>query len=110
MTPVVRLLEFGLLAWFGALALLVVIRILRDEIPAGGMLVSAPDKESVDPERVVAVAIVPAVLAFYTIHAMNTGLVKTSTGFSMPDLPEALVSLLTGGNGLYLAGKIVRRS
>jgi len=41
---------------------------------------------------------------------MNTGLVKTSAGWSMPDLPEGLVSLLTGGNGLYLAGKIARRS
>jgi hypothetical protein len=110
MTPVVRLLEAGLLAWFGAFALLVIIRVLRDGMAPGGMLVSDPDKRSVDPERVVALAIVPAVLAFYTIPAMNTGLVKTSTGWSMPDLPEGLVSLLTGGNGLYLAGKIARRS
>ena len=80
MTPVVRLLEVGLLAWFGALALLVVIRILRDEVPAGGMLVSASDRDSVDPERVVTMTVVPAVFAFYTIHAIDIGLVKTSTG------------------------------
>ena len=59
------------------------------------MLVSNPDKDSVDPSGAIAMAIV-AVLAFYTIHAMNTGFVKTSTGWSMPDLPEGLVSLLTG--------------
>lgn len=109
MTPVVRLLEAGLLAWFGAFALLVIVRVLRGRMATGGMLVSNPDKHTVDPERVVAMAIVPAVLAFYTIHAMNTGLVPTSTGWSMPDLPEGLVSLLSGGNGLYLAGKIARR-
>ena len=51
MTPVVRLLEAGLLAWFGALALLVIIRVLRDGMATGGMLVSNPDKDSVDPER-----------------------------------------------------------
>jgi len=110
MTPAVKLLEAGLLAWFGALALLVIVRALRDGVASGGMLVSDPDKDSVDPERVVAMTIVPAVLAFYTIHAMNTGIVKTSTGWSMPDLPEGIISLLTGGNALYLAGKIARRS
>ena len=78
MTPVVRLLEAGLLAWFGAFALLVIIRVLRDGMATGGMLVSNPDKDGVDPERVVAMAIVPAVLAFYTIHAMNTA--RSPTG------------------------------
>ncbi len=109
MTPVVRFLEFGLLAWFGALAMLVMVRVLTDDIANSGMLVPDTGNDNVAPERVLAMAIVPAVLAFYTIDAMNTGIVKTATGFSMPDLPESIVSLLTGGNGLYLAGKIARR-
>ena len=103
----VKLLTFGLIAWFAALALLVLIRVLRGDIASSGMLVTNPGSDGVDPERVLAMAVVPAVLAFYTIHALNTG---TPTGLSMPDLPEGLVSLLTGGNGLYLAGKIARRS
>ena len=28
----------------------------------------------------------------------------------MPDVPEYLLTILTGGNGLYLAGKISRRT
>lgn len=112
MTPIGKCLAFGLLAWFGAMLLLVLIRVLRDDIASSGMLVSDPSRDdSVDPERVAAAAIVPAVLAAYTIHALNTGIVVTPTGsMSMPDLPENLVTLLTGGNGLYLAGKIARRS
>jgi hypothetical protein len=111
MTLVGKLIATGLLAWFGALALLVTVRLLRGDIFASGMLTT--DKagdNAVDPERVVAMAVVPAVLAAYIIHALNTGVVTTPAGlYSMPDLSENLVTLLTGGNGLYLAGKIARR-
>ena len=104
-----KLLAFGLIAWFAALALLVMVRILRGDIAYRGMLVTDGDRDGVDPERVLAMALIPAVLAFYAIHALNIGIVTTQTGLSMPDLPEGVVSLLTGGNGLYLAGKIARR-
>ena len=113
MTIVGKLIATGLLAWFGALALMVAVRILRGDIVASGMLVNdkaRADDGSVDPERVLAMAVVPAVLAAYTIHALNTGVVTNPAGLSsMPDLPESLVTLLTGGNGLYLAGKIARQ-
>jgi hypothetical protein len=110
MATVAKLLASGLIVWFGTLALLIATRILAGDIASSGMLVTNPDKDGVDPERVLAMALIPAVLGFYSIHALNTGIVTTPTGFSMPDLPEGLVSLLTGGNGLYLAGKIARRS
>lgn len=100
----------GLVAWLGALALLVAIRILRGDIESRGMLVTDPKRTGhIDPERVVAMAVIPAVLVFYTIHTLNTGIVNLPSGPSMPDLPEGLISLMTGGNGLYLAGKIARR-
>src|ERR1700760_4980767 len=106
MTPIGKCLAFALIAWFGALLLLVIIRVLSDKAPTTGLLVTNPgSRGGVDPERVIAAAIVPSVLAFYTIHALHTGAIPTATGLSMPDLPEGLVSLLTGGNGLYLAGK-----
>lgn len=106
----VQLLTFGLLAWFGALALLIAIRILNGDINSRGMMVSKANAPGFDPERVVPMALIPAILAFYAIHAFNTGPVTLPGGLlSMPDLPEGLVSLLTGGNGLYLAGKLARR-
>jgi hypothetical protein len=98
---------FGLIAWFGAMALMISVRILRGDIDAHSMLATAPDKP-IDPERVLVMGVVPAILAYYTIHALNTGAVLTPSGLSMPDVSENLISLLTGGNGLYLAGKIAR--
>jgi hypothetical protein len=111
-TIIVKLFAMGLIAWLGAFALLVAMRILRGDIDTTGMLVTDPKRTgNVDPERVIAMGVVPAVLAFYAIHTLNTGVVTLPTGASsMPDLPEGLVSLLTGSNGLYLAGKIARRS
>jgi hypothetical protein len=101
----------GLIAWLGAFALLVAMRILRGDIDAGGMLVTDPQRTgNVDPERVIVMGVGPAVLAFYVIQTLNTGAVPLpSGGYSMPDLPESLVALLTGSNGLFLAGKIARR-
>jgi hypothetical protein len=111
-TILVKLFAMGLIAWLGALALLVAIRILDGRIDTRGMLVTDPKRTGdIDPERVVALTLIPAVLVFYTIHTLNTGIVTLPTGaLSMPDLPEGLVALLTGGNGLFLAGKIARGS
>lgn len=112
MTIIGKLFAMGLIAWLGALALLVAIRILDGRIDTRGMLVTDPKRTGdIDPERVVALTLIPAVLAFYTIHTLNSGVVTLPTGaLSMPDLPEGLVALLTGGNGLFLAGKIARGS
>jgi hypothetical protein len=107
-----KLFAIGLIAWLGALALLVAIRILIGRIDTRGMLVTDPKRTgNIDPERVVAMALIPAVLGYYTIHTLNTGIVNLpGGGQSMPDLPEGLIALMTGGNGLFLAGKIARRS
>ena len=102
-------LTFSLLIWFGALASVVVARILTGDIDCTGMLASKSGSDDIDPERVVAIGLVPAILAYYAIDALNSGAVTIAGRLSMPDLPENLVTLLTGGNGLYLAGKIARR-
>ncbi len=101
-------LTFCLLAWFGALAMLVAGRMLNGDIDCSGMLVSKRGSNDINPERIVTIALVPAMLAYYAIEALHTGAVTIAGRTSMPDLPESFVSLLTGSNGLYLAGKLAR--
>lgn len=101
-------LTFCLLAWFGALAMLVTGRMLNGDIDCNGMLANRAGSNDIDPERILAMGLIPAILGYYAINALHTGAVTISGRMSMPDLPENLVSLLTGSNGLYLAGKLMR--
>jgi hypothetical protein len=109
LVAVTTLLEAGLLAWMGLLVLLVGLRLLRRDIPTTGLLTSNVENEDIAPERVAALAIFPAVLVYYVIHALNSDLTVVNNRPVMPDIPENVLALLTGGNGLYLAGKIARQ-
>jgi hypothetical protein len=105
-----KVLVMGLLVWFALLAAIVAGRILRGDIRVDGLLSGDPESRNrVDPERIANLAIFPSVLLFYIIHALNSDLTLIGNRPVMPDIPESLVALLTGGNGIYLAGKIVRR-
>jgi hypothetical protein len=109
LVAVTKLLEAGLLAWMGLLGLLVGMRVLRRDIPATGLLTSNVETQDIAPERVTALAIFPAVLVYYVIHTLNSDLPVVNNHPVMPDIPENVLALLTGGNGLYLAGKIARQ-
>jgi hypothetical protein len=50
----------------------------------------------------------PWVLGVYTLNALHADVSGATGPPSLPDVPEYLLSLLTGSNGLYLAGKIAR--
>jgi hypothetical protein len=104
---ITRLFAGGLLVWFGLLAMLITVRVLRGDITAVGMLSESSAGERVTPERVVAMTVVPTVLLMYVLTALQ---VDVRGDPRLPDIPEALVSLLTASNGLYLAGKIARHS
>lgn len=111
MTIVTKLFAAGLLAWMAALALLIAVRALRGEINVSGFLASSTDGAGteVQPERVVAMVAFPLVLLMYAMSALHADMAAVGTKPAMPDVPEYLLTLLTGGNGLYLAGKLVRR-
>lgn len=111
MPPVASLLATGLLVWLGALALIVSMRVMRGEIRTSGFLStsSATAGTEMAPERVVAMVAFPAVLLMYVMSALNADMTAVNGRPVMPDVPEFLLTLLTGGNGLYLAGKIARR-
>jgi hypothetical protein len=110
MEVLVKLFSAGLLVWLALFALLLILRILRRDIAVAGMLQHdlGDDSPSVVPERVVAMATFPFVLGVYALHALQADV--SGAHPSLPDVPQSLMALLTGGNGLYLAGKIARNT
>lgn len=112
MDVLVNALQCGLLLWLALLAALVGGRILRGGATTRGFLTSRGDRAgtAIDPERVLTLAIFPTVVIGYVLTTLGSGAVMIEGRPSMPDLNENLIVLLTGGNSLYLAGKISRRS
>jgi hypothetical protein len=105
-----HLLAAGLLLWFAVIAALLATRLLNRDMQVTGLLQTSDDAggdTAVAPERVVAMAAIPAILVFYALSALHADL--SGTPPIMPDIPDALVALLTGSNSLYLAGKIARK-
>lgn len=105
MNLIVRVFETGLLVWFALLFWIVLSRVLSGEIDASGFLQHGADNDAVAPERVVSMIAFPVVLVTYTLSALHADM---SAHAALPDLSENMILLLTGGNGLYLAGKIAR--
>ena len=107
MTIIAKLLTAGLLTWFCLLALLIAVRVLRGEIRTSGFLTDR-NVAGVAPERVVAMVAFPFVLLTYTLTALHADLSVVNGRPTMPDVPEYLLPILPGGNGLSLAGRISR--
>ena len=103
-----KILEYGLLAWFGLLTLLIAMRMLRRDIYVTGLLTRSAADPSILPERALHMAVFPVVIAYYLYTALQTDVTAEGARPSMPDVPEYLLSLLTGTNSLFLAGKIAR--
>jgi hypothetical protein len=106
---IAKVFAAGLLAWMILLVLLIAVRVLRGDIYAKGMLVPREGDPDVAPERVLAMAVFPVVIITYAYTALNMDLEAAGT-LRLPDVPETLLTLLSGGNGIYLAGKIARKS
>jgi len=105
MDLLLRLFETGLATWFVLLAAIVIGRVLDGTIDASGLMRHDADDDDVAPERVVSMIAFPVVLVSYVLSALHTDVGATH---SLPPLSDNMVLLLTGGNGLYLAGKIAR--
>jgi hypothetical protein len=90
-----------LFAWIGALALVVAYRILSGEISLYGLL--SAEGQRFDPERVQSFFVFIFVIGAYFVQALNN-----DQPTKLPDIPESLLALLAGSNGLFLAGKIAR--
>jgi hypothetical protein len=108
-TLIAQILKVGLSAWLVLLTAIVIGRILRGNISCRGMLADDPQRAGSEtaPMRVVAALVFPLVIMFLILQALNfdVSAVEPGTRPSFPDIPDNLVLLLTGGNGLYLASK-----
>jgi hypothetical protein len=106
---IAKALEAGLLLWLGLLALLVLGKMLRGKITTRGLLAQDPTNAGTEmqPERAVVMLVFPLVLLHLVVDSLA---IDASVTRSLPDIPEYLVTLLTGGNGIYLAGKMLRKN
>ncbi len=105
MDLLVRFFATGLLLWFGLFTVIVIGRVLNGSIDCTGLLQHGVDDGAVAPERVVSMVTFPVVLVTYVLNALHADM---SVHAALPDLSDNMILLLTGGNGLYLAGKIAR--
>lgn len=109
MAVITALFAGGMLAWMSLLALLIAVRALRGDIRVEGFLQATGAERTVAPERMVAMVIFPTVLLMYAMTALTADPVAASGRPTLPDVPELLLTLLAGGNSVYLAGKIARK-
>jgi hypothetical protein len=108
---VAQMLKVGLLAWLAGLMLIVVGRVLRGDISSRGVLADHRDRAGSEttPARAIAMLVFPLVILFLVVQALNfdpSVIPPGATRPSFPDISDNLLLLLTGGNGLYLAGKM----
>ncbi len=102
---ITQALAAGLLGWLALLALIILTRALSGELKTDGLL-AASRGEGVAPERALSMLVFPVVIASYAYLALQ---VDVGAKAALPDVPEQLMMLLTGSNGIYLAGQIARK-
>lgn len=105
MQTVALILQVGFISWFCLLAALIIFRMLSGKIQISGFLSqSSRGSAAVLPERVIAMVITPFVAIGYAMHAL-----QSDPSLGLPHIPETVLTLLTGTNSIYLAGKIARK-
>ncbi len=93
-------------ALLAALALLVTLKILRGDINSRGLLANRP-RDVVAPERLQAIVVSLGIPLFYVaagISAIGTDPPR------LPDVPDWMLVLATGSQGIYVGGKVARRA
>jgi hypothetical protein len=112
MTPelIAQVLKAGLLVWLVLLMAIVVGRMLRGDMSTRGLLAHDPERAGTEtaPSRAIAMLVFPLVILFLILKALefDPSTIVPGVRPMFPDIPDNLVLLLTGGNGVYLAGKM----
>ena len=99
MTPPSLALEIGLIAWLSAFGALLLYKVLTGQISLSGLMLDQPgDRVQADRLQLLVGSIAGT--------AVYVGLAIKAGGF--PEIPEWMLTLLGGSQGLYLFGKKMR--
>ena len=101
------------MAWLAAIAAIVLYRLLTNKISTAGMT-KGTTGGGIDPERIVMLFTAVGGALGYGAYALSTGPIvlegteEAAKRLIMPDVPNALLATVGGGQLLYLTGKLSR--
>lgn len=106
------LIQYAVLPWLLLFFAVVAIQILRGDINTKGLLRTGSESRDIDPERVAILGTTLFAAGSYLVSALHQGAVyiEASHTYQMPDIPNSLLVVLGGSNGVYLGGKIMRKT
>lgn len=106
------LIQYAVLPWLLLFFAVIAIQILRGDINTTGLLRTRSGSRGIDPERVAILGTTLFAAGSYLVSALHQGavFVEATHSYRMPDIPDALLVVLGGSNGIYLGGKIARKT
>ena len=106
LTGLVTIVQNGLLLWLGLLVALVLRGIFSGKINTKGLLSHRGIAGDVAPERLAMLLATLGYALFYAVSALRTVRLDYADA-GLPEIPEEVLAVFVGTNGLYLTGKIV---
>jgi hypothetical protein len=106
LTSLVTIVQTGLLLWLGLLAAFVLRGIFTGKINTKGLLSHRGIAGDVAPERLAMLLATLGYAIFYAVNALRMVSVDSDSA-GLPEIPEEVLAVFVGTNGLYLTGKIV---
>lgn len=105
----ISLIQYAIPAWLLLFFAVILMKMLRGDINTNGLLKSWQGGPT-DPERAAIMALTIFAAGYYLISSINTGVQANPQSGSptMPDVPDGILVLLGGANGIYISGKIIR--
>ena len=105
-TGLMPVAEAGFELWLAALAIIVVWQLLTNPERLNGLLSARPDG-FVEPERVQGLLVMASAAGAYLFEGVRA-LGATPLPPHLPEISQTWLTVLTGSQALYLAGKIGR--
>lgn len=110
--PIPELLSIIILAWLGALALLIVTAMINGTMQLNGLFATDVDNDGIadefHPERVQLLLVSLLGIASYAFMTLEAANASKAALAILPDIPDELVMLLGASNSFYLSGKFGR--